>query len=131
LVHQLSSTENAKECISKFDESLPKFSWLSEVKKIDCLLGVCGRVFRELSVPGRIVTFFTSKEIVIFFGAILININNGIAKRVTTVPMAIIVFMDPYSVSRWHQSESVYQSVRRSIGEGEKICTSEVSAFPS
>ena len=31
-------TENAKECISKFDESLPKFSWLSEVKKIDCFL---------------------------------------------------------------------------------------------
>jgi hypothetical protein len=79
----------------------------------------------------ELLHFFTSKEIVIFFGAILININNGIAKRVTTVPMAIIVFMDPYSVSRWHQSESVYQSVRRSIGEGEKICTSEVSAFPS
>lgn len=32
------STENAKECLAKFDEMLPDYQWLSPVKKIDFYL---------------------------------------------------------------------------------------------
>ena len=31
-------TENARECIAKFDEVLPDYAWLSDVKKIDFFL---------------------------------------------------------------------------------------------
>lgn len=48
-----------------------------------------------------------------FFWTDKININIVNAKKVSTLPMAIIVSMDPSSVSRWHHSEGVYQSVRR------------------
>ncbi len=32
------TTDNAKECLTKFDEMLPAYAWLSDVKKIDCYL---------------------------------------------------------------------------------------------
>lgn len=32
------NTTEARECISVFDNSLPSYSWLSDIKKIDCLL---------------------------------------------------------------------------------------------
>ena len=31
-------TENAQECITKFNEILPEYTWISDVKKIDCFL---------------------------------------------------------------------------------------------
>ena len=31
-------TENAQECIAKFNEILPEYTWISDVKKIDCFL---------------------------------------------------------------------------------------------
>jgi hypothetical protein len=31
-------TENAEDCIAEFDRFLPKYAWLSPVKKIDCFL---------------------------------------------------------------------------------------------
>ena len=31
-------TENAQECIAKFNELLPEYKWISNVKKIDCFL---------------------------------------------------------------------------------------------
>ncbi len=31
-------TDDARECLAEFDRILPKYSWLSDVKKIDCFL---------------------------------------------------------------------------------------------
>lgn len=36
------NTKNAKACIKKFDQWLPAYTWMSDTKKIDCLLWVNG-----------------------------------------------------------------------------------------